>query len=84
MPARAAARAGTTRAEDLGVKAVTTIYPRLVFAIASVMANLLGFPPMNGALALSIRQPVVGSVAIVAFGLLAAPAHAPGSRPGST
>jgi len=37
--------------------AVTKIYSSLVFVIAAVVAILLGFSPLFGALVLSIPQP---------------------------
>jgi putative pyrimidine permease RutG len=61
----------TTYAENIGVMAVTKIYSSLVFVIAAVVAILLGFSPMFGALVLSIPQPVLGGMAIVLFGLIA-------------
>jgi putative pyrimidine permease RutG len=61
----------TTYAENIGVMAVTRIYSSLVFVIAAVVAILLGFSPMFGALVLSIPQPVLGGMAIVLFGLIA-------------
>jgi uracil-xanthine permease len=61
----------TTYAENIGVMAVTKIYSSLVFVIAAVVAILLGFSPMFGALVLSIPQPVLGGMAVVLFGLIA-------------
>jgi xanthine/uracil permease len=61
----------TTYAENIGVMAVTKIYSSLVFVIAAVVAILLGFSPLFGALVLSIPQPVLGGMAIVLFGLIA-------------
>jgi putative pyrimidine permease RutG len=61
----------TTYAENIGVMAVTKIYSSLVFVIAAIVAVLLGFSPMFGALVLSIPQPVLGGMAIVLFGLIA-------------
>jgi uracil-xanthine permease len=61
----------TTYAENIGVMAVTKIYSSLVFVIAAVVAVLLGFSPLFGALVLSIPQPVLGGMAIVLFGLIA-------------
>jgi len=61
----------TTYAENIGVMAVTKIYSSLVFLIAAVVAIVLGFSPMFGALVLSIPQPVLGGMAIVLFGLIA-------------
>lgn len=61
----------TTYAENIGVMGVTKIYSSLVFVIAAVVAILLGFSPMFGALVLSIPQAVLGGMAIVLFGLIA-------------
>ena len=61
----------TTYAENIGVMAVTKIYSSLVFVIAAVVAILLGFSPLFGALVLSLPQPVLGGMAIVLFGLIA-------------
>ncbi len=61
----------TTYAENIGVMAVTKIYSSLVFVIAAVVAVLLGFSPLFGALVLSIPQPVLGGMAVVLFGLIA-------------
>jgi putative pyrimidine permease RutG len=62
----------TTYAENIGVMGVTKIYSSLVFVIAAVVAILLGFSPMFGQLVLSIPHPVLGGLAIVLFGLIAA------------
>jgi putative pyrimidine permease RutG len=62
----------TTYAENMGVMAVTRIYSTLVFVVAACVALLLGFSPKFGALILTLPGPVIGGVAIVAFGLIAA------------
>jgi len=62
----------TTYAENIGVMAVTRIYSSLVFVIAALVAILLGFSPMFGALILTIPTPVLGGLAVVLFGLIAA------------
>ena len=62
----------TTYAENMGVMAVTRIYSTLVFVVAASVALLLGFSPKFGALILTLPGPVVGGVAIVVFGLIAA------------
>ena len=62
----------TTYAENIGVMAVTKIYSSLVFVIAGVVAVLLGFSPVFGALIRTIPAPVIGGLAIVLFGLIAA------------
>lgn len=62
----------TTYAENIGVMAVTRIYSTLVFIIAAAVAILLGFCPKFGALIATIPQGVLGGLAIVLFGLIAA------------
>jgi putative pyrimidine permease RutG len=64
----------TTYAENIGVMAVTRIYSTLVFVIAAVVAVLLGFCPKFGALIVTIPTGVLGGLAIVLFGLIAATA----------
>jgi putative pyrimidine permease RutG len=64
----------TTYAENIGVMAVTRIYSTLVFVIAAVVAILLGFSPKFGALIGTIPSGVIGGLAIVLFGLIAATA----------
>jgi putative pyrimidine permease RutG len=62
----------TTYAENMGVMAVTRIYSTLVFVVAAGIALLLGFSPKFGALILTLPVPVIGGVALVVFGLIAA------------
>src|SRR5438067_4523378 len=62
----------TTYAENIGVMAVTRIYSTVIFIIAAVVAILLGFCPKFGALIASIPPGVLGGLAIVLFGLIAA------------
>ncbi len=62
----------TTYAENIGVMAVNRIYSSLIFIIAAVVAILLGFCPKFGALIATIPQGVIGGLAIVLFGLIAA------------
>jgi uracil-xanthine permease len=62
----------TTYAENMGVMAVTKVYSTLVFVAAACVALLLGLSPKFGALILTLPVPVLGGVAIVAFGLIAA------------
>jgi putative pyrimidine permease RutG len=62
----------TTYAENIGVMAVSRIYSTLIFIIAAVVAILLGFCPKFGALIATIPQGVLGGLAIVLFGLIAA------------
>jgi putative pyrimidine permease RutG len=64
----------TTYAENIGVMAVTRIYSTLVFVAAAAIAILLGFSPKFGAVILTIPGPVLGGLAIVVFGLIAATA----------
>ncbi|HLZ64764.1 MAG TPA: solute carrier family 23 protein [Aliidongia sp.] len=64
----------TTYAENIGVMAVTRIYSTLVFVVAALIAILLGFSPKFGAAILTIPGPVLGGLAIVVFGLIAATA----------
>jgi putative pyrimidine permease RutG len=52
--------------------AVTRIYSTLVFVAAAGVALLLGFSPKFGALILTLPVPVIGGVALVVFGLIAA------------
>jgi uracil-xanthine permease len=61
----------TTYAENIGVMAVTRIYSTVVFAVAALIAILLGFSPKFGALIQTIPGPVLGGVSIVVFGLIA-------------
>ncbi|WP_175856415.1 solute carrier family 23 protein [Burkholderia anthina] len=61
----------TTYAENIGVMAVTRIYSTLVFAVAAVIAIVLGFSPKFGAVIQTIPGPVLGGVSIVVFGLIA-------------
>ena len=62
----------TTYAENMGVMAVTRIYSTLVFVVAAGVALLLGFSPKFGALILTLPEPVIGGLALVVFGLIAA------------
>jgi len=64
----------TTYAENIGTMAVTRIYSTIVFVIAAVVAILLGFSPKFGALIATIPPGVIGGLAIVLFGLIAATA----------
>ncbi len=62
----------TTYAENIGVMAVSRIYSTLIFIVAAVVALLLGFSPKFGALIATIPAGVLGGLAIVLFGLIAA------------
>ncbi len=61
----------TTYAENIGVMAATKIYSTAVFAVAGLIAIVLGFSPKFGALIQAIPLPVMGGVSIVVFGLIA-------------
>jgi putative pyrimidine permease RutG len=62
----------TTYAENIGVMAVTKIYSSLVFLIAAFVAIAMGLCPKFGALIMTVPGPVLGGLAIVLFGLIAA------------
>jgi putative pyrimidine permease RutG len=62
----------TTYAENIGVMAVTKMYSSLVFIIAAVVAIVLGLCPKFNALVGTIPSCVLGGLAIVLFGLIAA------------
>jgi len=62
----------TTYAENIGVMAMTRIYSTAIFIVASLVAILLGFSPKFGAFVASIPEPVLGGIATVLFGLIAA------------
>jgi uracil-xanthine permease len=64
----------TTYAENIGVMAVTKIYSTLIFVVAALLAILLGFSPKFGAFILTIPRPVIGGLAVVLLGLIAATA----------
>jgi putative pyrimidine permease RutG len=64
----------TTYAENIGTMAVTRIYSTVIFIVAAVVAILLGFCPKFGALIATIPSGVIGGLAIVLFGLIAATA----------
>jgi putative pyrimidine permease RutG len=64
----------TTYAENMGVMAVTRVFSTLVFVVAGLVALLLGFSPKFGALILTLPGPVIGGLALVVFGLIAATA----------
>ncbi len=62
----------TTYAENIGVMAVTKVYSTLLFVVAACFALLLGLSPKFGALILTLPVPVIGGLAVVVFGLIAA------------
>ncbi|MCR0983299.1 uracil-xanthine permease family protein [Roseomonas populi] len=62
----------TTYVENMGVMAVTRVFSTLLFVFAAVFAIALGFSPKFGALLRTIPGPVLGGLAVVVFGLIAA------------
>ena len=62
----------TTYVENMGVMAVTRVYSTLIFVVAALAAIALGFSPKFGALLRTIPGPVLGGLAVVVFGLIAA------------
>jgi putative pyrimidine permease RutG len=62
----------TTYAENIGVMAVTKIYSSLVFIIAALVAIAMGLCPKFGQLIDTVPSCVLGGLAIVLFGLIAA------------
>ncbi|WP_227429311.1 solute carrier family 23 protein [Psychrobacter sp. I-STPA6b] len=60
----------TTYAENIGVMAVTKVYSTTIFALAGVVAILLGLSPKFGALIQSIPPALLGGASIVVFGLI--------------
>jgi putative pyrimidine permease RutG len=62
----------TTYAENIGVMAVTKIYSSLVFIIAAFVAIAMGLCPKFGELIYTVPAPVLGGLALVLFGLIAA------------
>src|SRR3546814_16190887 len=61
----------TTYAENIGVMAVTRISSTLVFVLAALIAIVLGFSTMFGALIQTTPAPVLGGMSVVLFGLIA-------------
>jgi len=62
----------TTYVENMGVMAVTRVYSTLIFVVAAFVAIALGFSPKFGALLRTIPGPVLGGLAVIVFGLIAA------------
>jgi uracil-xanthine permease len=62
----------TTYAENMGVMAVSKVFSSLVFVIAAFVALAMGLCPKFGALIYTVPGPVLGGLAIVLFGLIAA------------
>ena len=52
--------------------AVTRVFSSLLFVVAALCASALGFSPKFGALLRTIPSPVLGGLAVVVFGLIAA------------
>ena len=61
----------TTYAENIGVMGVTRVFSTALFVVAAIVAIVLGFSPLFGALVLSIPAGVLGGVSVVLFGLIA-------------
>jgi putative pyrimidine permease RutG len=62
----------TTYAENMGVMAVSKVFSSLVFVIAAFVALAMGLCPKFGALIYTVPGPVLGGLALVLFGLIAA------------
>jgi len=62
----------TTYAENIGVMGVTRVFSIPVYAVAAVVAILLGFVPKFGGLVNSIPASVLGGIELYLFGLIAA------------
>jgi len=62
----------TTYAENIGVMAMTRVFSTVVYLIAAVTAILLGLCPKFGALVSSIPSGVIGGIAVILFGMIAA------------
>lgn len=62
----------TTYVENMGVMAVTRVFSTLTFVVAALAAIGLGLSPKFGAILRTIPAPVLGGLATVVFGLIAA------------
>ncbi|MBO8141659.1 MAG: uracil permease [Firmicutes bacterium] len=62
----------TTYGENVGVMAITRVYAVRVIGLTAAMAVALSFIPKLGALIQTVPVPVMGGVAIVLFGTIAA------------
>ncbi|MBI5067556.1 MAG: uracil permease [Deltaproteobacteria bacterium] len=62
----------TTYGENIGVMAVTRVFSVWVIGGAAVMAVVMSFLPMVGALIRSIPTQVMGGICILLFGIIAA------------
>ena len=61
-----------TYSENTGVLAVTKVYEPKILRLAGVFAIILGLIGKIGAVLVSIPAPVMGSVSILLFGMIAA------------
>lgn len=62
----------TTYGENVGVMAITRVFAVRVIALTAVLAMALSFIPKLGALIQTVPAPVMGGVAILLFGTIAA------------
>jgi putative pyrimidine permease RutG len=62
----------TTYAENIGVMAMTRVFSTLVYIIAAATAIAMGLCPKFGALILTIPPGVIGGIATLLFGMIAA------------
>lgn len=62
----------TTYAENIGVMAMTRVFSTLVYLVAAFTAIFLGLCPKFGALIHTIPAGVIGGIATVLFGIIAA------------
>src|SRR5690606_21824590 len=60
----------TTYGETIGVMAVTRVYSAIIFAVAGVIAVLLGLSPKFGAIVHTIPTAILTGASIVVFGLI--------------
>ncbi|EGC32173.1 hypothetical protein DICPUDRAFT_155904 [Dictyostelium purpureum] len=61
----------TTYAENIGVMSITKIFSTVSFLVAAVIAIILGFLPIFGAVVQTIPQGVFGGLSIILFGITA-------------
>lgn len=61
----------TTYAENIGVMAATRVYSTAAYAVAAVVAILLGMSPKFGALILTVPAGVLGGATTVLYGMIA-------------
>jgi uracil-xanthine permease len=60
----------TTYAENIGVMSMTRNFNSLSFAVAGLIAMVLGVSPFFGTLVRSIPDPILGGMSFVLFGLI--------------